>query len=122
MIPETILSLYCVLVVILFGHWIADFVLQSHWMAVNKSENWYALSLHVLVYTSAMTMFASFFVQELVLFFYITFILHFVTDAITSRITKRLWANGDVHNFFVVIGFDQFLHVTTLVATVMFLL
>jgi hypothetical protein len=38
------------LLVMLTLHFIGDFLLQSDWMALNKSKNWDALSQHVLVY------------------------------------------------------------------------
>ena len=40
---------------IVFAHWVSDFVLQSHWMATNKSKNWQALLAHVATYTASMT-------------------------------------------------------------------
>jgi hypothetical protein len=36
--------------ILLTLHFIADFVLQSDWMAINKSKNWGALAL--LAYTA----------------------------------------------------------------------
>lgn len=44
------------------------------------------------------------------LFSLITFIAHFSTDWLTSRIGKPFWKNNDLHNGFVVVGFDQVLH------------
>ena len=40
---------------IVFAHWVSDFVLQSGWMATNKSKNWRALLAHVATYTASMT-------------------------------------------------------------------
>lgn len=42
---------------------------------------------------------------------------HLAVDYVTSRITSRLWAKGDMHNFFVMIGFDQLLHYALLFTT-----
>src|SRR5258705_12177595 len=39
---------------LLVSHWIADFVMQTHWQATNKSKNNIALSHHVLVYTACL--------------------------------------------------------------------
>jgi hypothetical protein len=111
------------LILILFAHWVADFIGQTHWMATNKSKNWTALTSHVAVYTSIMTLFMAFALPgpAWVAFIGITFFTHFITDAITSRITSWLWAKGDIHNFFVVVGFDQLIHYTTLIGTVLLL-
>jgi hypothetical protein len=41
---------------------------------------------------------------------------HFVIDGITSRLSHYFWeVRDDRHNTFVVIGFDQFLHVAIIV-------
>ena len=124
---------------LLIAHFIGDFVLQSDWMATNKSKLWLALWWHTWVYS-----FVMFFGATAVLgltpivtaFWAITFITHFITDAVTSRITGRLWfvrviepCNGpgkkfygsfdcgNRHWFFVMIGFDQLIHFTTLALT-----
>ena len=123
---------------VVFAHWVSDFVLQSGWMATNKSRNWWALSSHVAVYTASlgviMLVSGAFFLQEVyehapnaviyamtpvafLLWVAINGILHFITDAITSRITTQLWIKGDMHNFFVVVGFDQLVHYICLFTT-----
>lgn len=103
---------------ILFAHWIADWVLQSHWMASNKSNSLTALSMHVIAYTlSLMLLLAG--ANQLypvlnfnVLAIYVVFngVLHFAIDYFTSKLTASLWARQEWHNFFVAIGFDQLLH------------
>lgn len=109
-------------------HFIGDFILQSDWMAQNKSKNWGALSLHVLTYTTTLQ---AFYIP--LLFFEAPFeglkyyailngAFHFATDAITSKINKRLWEQKKVHWFFVGIGADQLIHTWTLGLTAMFLL
>lgn len=118
---------------LIFSHWIADFVLQSDWMAKNKSKDSFALFVHVWVYSCALMMFAI--TTNLVKRYYglpttlhvVTFVAingvaHFLIDYITSRMTSKLWAKGQVHNFFVVIGFDQALHLATLIYTFNFFL
>lgn len=128
---------YILILQILFVHWISDFVLQSGWMATNKSKNWIALSLHVLTYTISMGTFMllvgilAFAVSAeattimiLAPLAYLKWIalngvLHFITDAVTSRITARLWKKNDMHNFFVVVGFDQFIHYSCLIITLL---
>ena len=115
-------------------HFIADFLLQTDWMAINKSKRWDALTIHVTVYSLAFALLLG------PLFGLITFVTHFVTDTVTSRITRRLfpWSpsvsdarvyidyEGDPsglglqrsrHWFFCAIGLDQLIHYATLALT-----
>ena len=98
------------IIIILIIHFIADFVLQSSWMAQNKSKSNIALLTHVLVYM----------VPFLLIGFWYALLnafLHFIIDYNTSRLTSKLWAEGKVHWFFVVIGLDQTLHFICLFST-----
>lgn len=97
---------------LLVTHFVGDFLLQSDWMALNKSKRWDALFVHVSVYTTCFL-----WVPHLDAFFFLTFASHFLTDAITSRLTARLWQANERHWFFVTIGFDQLIHATTLALT-----
>ena len=130
---------YILILQILFSHWVSDFVFQSSWMATNKSKNWLALSSHVLVYTLSMGLLmltcgvivATFFSNTIgaaimvitplafVKWIALNGVLHFITDAVTSRITAMLWKKNDMHNFFVVVGFDQFVHYSCLIITLL---
>jgi len=115
---------------IIIIHWFADFVLQTHKQAQGKSKNWYDLLAHTFTY-STMWLFASclligyankgqttqWYVIHSILFALITFITHTITDYFTSRLNSKLWVKGDVHNFFVSIGFDQVLHYIQLFLT-----
>ena len=101
--------------IILFLHWIADFVLQTDWMAKNKWKDPDALLSHVFVYTTVF--FAFSYILGLVysdmawlLYGLLVGLLHFFTDKYTSKWTHKLWEGKKVHWFFVVIGFDQLLH------------
>ena len=124
---------------LLFAHWVSDFVLQSGWMATNKSRNWLALTAHVGTYTASMgvimlllsivmatvavdyDMFGAVLLAitptAFAIWILINGALHFITDAVTSRITTKLWLKGDMHNFFVVVGFDQLVHYVCLFTT-----
>lgn len=95
---------------LLFTHFVADFLLQSDWMAINKSTSWRALTVHVLLYSVCFLWLGP-------MFTLITFLTHFATDAITSRATAYLYKKNERHWFFVVIGLDQLIHQFTLLYT-----
>lgn len=80
--------------ILLAVHWFADFVLQTHWQALNKSKRCDALAAHVGVYTLVlMIASALIFGQSAawVWFWIVNGVLHFATDFITSRISSRLF-------------------------------
>jgi len=122
-----------VVLAILFIHWFADFVLQTDWEAKNKSKSNSALFQHVFKYSLvwvaciilvAVAGIVSGFSQEDIgwsefmwLFPTITLVCHFATDYVTSRINSKLYAKGKIHEFFVSVGFDQFLHFAQLLLT-----
>ena len=117
---------------IILVHWVADFVFQTHWQATNKSKNNRALTYHVGTYSLSwiLPMGLLFYVGPFSLiggvffglaFSCITFICHWITDYFTSRLNSKLWAKGDVHNFFVSVGADQCLHYFQLFLTYYFL-
>ena len=119
------IDLKVVLAIILI-HWLADFVFQTDKMAKGKSKNWNDLLSHTGTYSFIWFCFVPFYVLLNLdtyvewtgtLFVLITFIAHTITDYFTSRLNSKLWAKGDVHNFFVSIGFDQVLHYTQLLLT-----
>ncbi len=97
-----------IVLTILTIHFFADFVSQSHWMAINKSKSNRALLCHVTVYTFCLITFPW-------KFWVFNGLAHFVTDYFTSRINAHLWAKNRVHDFFVGVGFDQLVHSYTLI-------
>ena len=115
-------------------HWFADFVLQTDKQAKGKSKNWKDLLSHTSIYS--LIWFGVFFIYSMIyndvldsniqlnlifLFPLITFITHTITDYITSRENSKLWEQGKVHNFFVSVGFDQYLHYIQLFLTYWYL-
>ena len=84
-------------------HFLGDFILQSHWMAVNKSKRWDALGVHCIIYGATLIPIGIMFAAS-------NGIAHFVVDAVTSRITASLWVRQQWHWFFVVVGADQLIH------------
>lgn len=108
---------------ILLWHWLADFVFQTDWQAQNKSSNWEALLTHTGVYSISwlvpICIYGIITNCNTKIFFLvpITLLIHTATDYYTSRVNKILWDSKQVHQFFVSIGFDQFLHFTQLLLT-----
>lgn len=108
--------------VLLFVHWVADFVLQTDSMAKGKSSSNGTLLRHVSAYAAvlfvAWPMFWSITTaSSWLLFVSVNFTAHFWTDYFTSRLNKRLWAEERVHDFFTSVGFDQFLHAAVLLGS-----
>jgi hypothetical protein len=112
-------------------HFVADFVLQSDWMAQNKSKRNDALALHVTIYTATFLLLGGLPLLRILdhpggpvfgLWLLFNGAAHFATDYVTSRISSRLWAAKQVHNFFVCIGADQLIHALTLGLTMAWLL
>jgi hypothetical protein len=105
--------------IILFTHWVADFVTQSDAIAKGKSEDLELLFKHALGYSIiwvpviiGMILFG----MSLMLLWFplLMFITHIVIDYYTSKVHSQLYAKGDIHNFFVSVGFDQVLHYLTI--------
>lgn len=100
-----------IIILIFWTHFVADFLLQSEYMSMNKSKNSWVLAFHCSVYTFP------FIILFGLKYAIVNGIAHFVVDFITSRCTSKLYEKKQYHWFFVVIGFDQALHMTTLVLT-----
>ena len=111
---ETFLFLYV-------GHYFADFMCQSHWMAANKSKDNHALLSHCALYAIPMALFSlppS--IPAFLVLFWLWFIPHLMVDYHTSRISSRYFG-VNWHVFFVVVGFDQLLHVWHIYLVTLFL-
>lgn len=105
---------------VMFAHWMGDFVLQTEWMAINKSKLWRALTAHVAMYSAVLAVLAFALApswQVALQFIGVNAALHFVTDAVTSRVSSYFWDKNDLRFFFVTLGLDQFLHFVALYAT-----
>lgn len=95
------------LYLIVWLHFIADSVFQSCYIP-GKKENKKALAwLHCLVYT----FFWLAFPIKFILFIGLS---HCLVDFFTVRLGDELWEEGKVYKFFVLLGFDQALHLSLL--------
>lgn len=94
-------------------HFVGDFILQSDWMAANKSKRNSVLALHAGIYSACFLWLGPIYAG-------LNFVGHFLTDWVTSRWTSRLYKAGKRHWFFVVIGLDQVAHYTALLLTLEF--
>lgn len=112
------ISLYTVILIIVI-HFFADFVCQTHEMAINKSKDNYWLSAHVRVYTLVSFLVWDFCIlqpsieyhlNDYLVFLIFVFGTHWITDYITSRFSGKYFGSGDYHNGFVVVGLNQVLH------------
>jgi len=118
------LTIFSCLVVLMFFHWFADFALQDDKTALEKSDNIKVLFYHCSTYAFWMGLgsFIVFFTLYLpnpvitaLLFTGWMLITHFGIDYVTARANKKLWLNNQRHWFFVMVGFDQFLHISTII-------
>lgn len=119
---------------LLAAHFVGDFLLQSDWMALNKSKSNLALSAHCWTYSFCLMVAGTVLGMgsggKVLAFFAMIFATHWWTDYFSSRATSKLWfvvpAGGEGsgwftyrggsyrHWFFVVIGLDQLVHYLTL--------
>ena len=100
------------ILILIWLHFVADFLLQSDKVATNKnkSKSNRVLTHHCFIYSLP-------FVWVGVWFAVVNAFLHFIVDWVTSRVTYRLFQAEERHWFFVVIGLDQAIHLTALLIT-----
>lgn len=128
-----------IIITIMFGHWLSDFVLQNNKQKPNRDRKLskkirnlvkYLLP-HTLIYSLILTifvlilqlfkLFVVFSIIKLILFFIITYITHFITDFCVTMINVNYLKKNKRHKYFVSIGLDQFLHYVVLFITILLL-
>lgn len=103
--------------ILFVGHWVGDFVLQSSSMALKKSHSLKWLSIHVGTYTLVFLVF-SIVGMGLAIgwkFALVNGVIHFFVDLITSKIVAKYSSRPRI--YFPLIGFDQLLHVLSIIWT-----
>ena len=113
--------------VVIFFHWVADFLLQNTEMATNKSKSNYWLTKHVKAYMFGILPITFFIIQfgnatilGALAWWLLNGGLHWCTDYLTSRWTSKLYAQQKFYGFpafFSVIGLDQVIHYVCLFGT-----
>lgn len=109
------------IILLVWLHFVADFIFQSDKVAGAKSSDNKVLFYHVMIYGLPFAPFAAWYFPSSYWlacgWLYGNVAAHFVTDYITSRMTSKLYKAGERHWFFVVIGADQAIHMSTLFLT-----
>lgn len=100
-------------------HTLADFVFQTRWMAENKSKSLKALSLHIAEYTGIIFigMILILPLQYAALYSLVNGCIHFFTDFVTSKISSKAYKSENIKLFWITIGIDQFIHISSLLLT-----
>jgi hypothetical protein len=111
----TTLNILLLIIVLLYSHFLADFWFQTDMMAINKSTSIKWLSYHVLTYWLITICFV--FVSPWYWIF--NALSHWIIDFFTSKCTSYYWKKEMRHEFFCMIGFDQFLHTAILIITLL---
>ncbi len=104
-------------IILLTGHWIGDYVLQTNVIAKEKSRSIKWLLVHVAMYTALISICTVIlFPPEIWLpFIAINGSLHLITDFFTSKLTLKF--HGNQRLYFIIIGFDQMIHSITLLGS-----
>ena len=119
------------LIIFSFVHWLADFVFQKSEWQETKSSSFSSLTKHTAVYgliiyatAEAMNYFGAFGAQSdyaPLEFGLIQCFSHTLIDFFSSKLNKYLWQQKRTHDFFVSIGFDQFLHFTIMYLSIYYI-
>jgi len=125
---EQIVWSITVIMVIKISHWLGDFPAQSNNMATKKSSSIKWLFLHSLTYTGIITIpfvLFGFVFNCLLLAISLALangILHFLIDYVSSKFTSQYYKENRIHDFFVIIGLDQYIHDMLLISSSLLLL
>jgi len=99
------------IIILIWIHFFADFILQTDDMAIKKSKDIWWLFIHSFFYMIPFCIYPN------IAYGIINGCSHFLIDLVTSKITTCLYQKDKRHWFFVVIGLDQAIHLTILILT-----
>lgn len=99
-----------IIFLLIWAHFFGDFIAQTNEMAINKSRSNKWLLIHVSVYSVPMVFFG-------LTFAVVNWAAHFATDYCTSRLGAYFNSTDNKRGFFIVLGCDQAIHLTTLIVT-----
>jgi hypothetical protein len=99
-----------VVFVLLFIHWIGDFLFQTSAMATQKATSIKWLSIHVTVYTATLLFFSVWLLDTeiAIQFSLLNGALHWITDFFTSKLMARYLQRPRI--YYPLMGFDQLIH------------
>jgi len=122
------------ILIILFLHFVSDFLLQSRKMGQKKSKSLFWLSLHVFIYTTFLFWgwvcfvgFDDYAIYTVFGIYYMIWISHFLTDFTTSQFTTYAYVKSIEKGisirkrdrwqyvFWAILGLDQFIHHLSLI-------
>lgn len=109
--------MFPVIILIAFIHWFADYVLQTCYLAKNKSKSLRVLLTHTALYSVCWFALWPFLGMNTIYFVGITFIAHTLTDFFTSKLNSKFKNEKNERGFYISVGFDQFLHYAQLFLT-----
>jgi hypothetical protein len=101
---------------LVWTHFIGDFVFQTDEVVRAKGRSNWALVSHTFTYIATFSL-LGWVIPITTDWIILNMALHGVTDYVTSRAKTRLWREDETHLFFVVVGFDQAIHISTLLLT-----
>jgi len=98
------------ILLIIWVHFVSDFVLQTDYIALNKSKYTECLLTHCVIYSTPFLIFG-------LEYAFINGILHFIVDYFSSSATTYFYVIDKRRYFWLTIGCDQAIHTTCLILT-----
>lgn len=106
---------------LLLGHLIGDFLLQTRWMADNKDKKWIPLLTHVIVYTAVVSLFGWLSGGISLWAVVMIFLSHIVLDRrkfVVFWVRRVQMTDGPAAGWLTIVA-DQIFHLTVLALAVM---